>query len=203
MISTRTLLLSIIVGIAASAAANPLPDCGWEYCDDTVLALDGPGIEPIIASRVTAPDPVNNGDYSLRLVHNAPGETPRAHLAYAEDLTAGTLVVFEIARYASDPGGGSCRFRGRYLPDNIDAGGPEDPGGSGWQWIAYQWTITGGHTGMIIEVEMTGEAGDTVWLDDMVAVPAGEGTYTLTIPCFYSVVPVATSTLSAVKDLFR
>jgi len=203
VISTRTLLLSIIIGIAASAAANPLLVFGWEECDETVLDLDGPGIEPILAARVTAPDPVFDGNYSLRLVHNAPGATPRATIAYVQGLSPGAEVHIEIVRFDAAPEGGSCRIRGRYLADDSDAGGPEDPVGTDWQWISHTWQITAGYSGLAIDVEMIGEAGDTVWLDDMVVFPLGSDGELMT-PCWdYWFVPVEGSTLSGVKDLFR
>jgi len=208
MTSRRTLLLAIITGLAAAAAANPLPSCGWENCDETVLGIAGPGTEPILATRAMAPDPVLEGSHSLRLVHNAPGAAPRAYLAYINGVGNGAQIGIEIARYDDAPGGGSCRIRGRYndsLPGNLDAndgdaGGPEDPGGTGWQWISHTWVMAGGHSGLVIDVELLGEAGDTIWLDVMVVFPPGS--CTMTIPC-YTVVPAEGSTFSAVKDLFR
>ncbi|MDY0109934.1 MAG: hypothetical protein RBT60_08370 [Candidatus Krumholzibacteria bacterium] len=203
MIATRTLLLSIIVGVAASAAANPLPVFGWEDCGATVLGLDGPGIEPILAARVTAPDPVYDGNYSLRLAHNAPGATPRATIAYVYGLSPDAQVHIEIVRFDAEPAGGSCRIRGRYLADDSDAGGPEDPVGTGWQWIVHTWQMTADYSELAIDVEMIGDAGDTVWLDGMIVFPVGSNGELVT-PCWdHWFVPVEGSTLSAVKDLFR
>ncbi|HOX24158.1 MAG TPA: hypothetical protein PLL30_00210 [Candidatus Krumholzibacteria bacterium] len=203
----QTILVLALAGLATVAAGNPLPGCGWEDCPETVLGLAGPGMEPIIASLAMAPDPVLEGIRSLRLVHNAPGWAPRAYLAYVDGVGNGDRIMVEIARYAAAPGIAPCRIRGRYndsLPDldvnDGDAGGPDDPGGLGWQWVSYTWEMAGGHSGLVIDVEMTGEAGDTVWLDMMIVVPPGD--CTLAIPC-YTVVPAQGRTYSAVKDLFR
>ncbi len=203
MLVKRMLLLCVVAGMAVAVAANPLPVCGWEECGDTVLWMDGPGIEPILATRVTAPDPVIEGEHSLKLVHNAPGATPRACLMYVEGLGGGLQIYFDIGVYDAAPGTGAYRIRGQYLPGDIDAGGPQTPGGAGWQWISHVWSIPAGHNDLIIWVEMLGDAGDTVWFDLMTAMPGGGATATFSAPCWYDVVPAGASTFSAVKDLFR
>jgi hypothetical protein len=203
MTSKRMILLSLIVGAAALAAANPLPVCGWEECDETVFWVEGPGIEPIIATRVTAPEPVVEGDYSLKLVQNAPDAAPLALLAYLDSYSDNVQIHFEIAWYKSEPESGPNRILARYLPDDLDAGGPETPTGTGWQWISHNWQMIPGQSGLAIYVEMPGDAGDTIWLDHMVVIPTGAGTIRVTMPCSHSVVPAEGSTLSAVKDLYR
>jgi hypothetical protein len=200
-------ILLLTIGIALTVVANPLPDCGWEYCEQTVLGLWGPGAPPIEATIASAPDPVLDGQHSLRLVQNSPAGTSRAYLAYVSGIGNGAHVTLEMARYDPTPGAPSCRIRGRYndsLPGNLDAddgdaGGPADPPDAGWQWISHTWVMSGDHSGLVIDIELLGEPGDAVWLDDMVIVPPSS--CTLAMPCFI-VVPSERHSFGEVKQLF-
>jgi len=53
MITRSMSMLAVIIGVAVTAAANPIPVHGWEDCWEAVLGLEGPGIEPILATVVT------------------------------------------------------------------------------------------------------------------------------------------------------
>ncbi len=205
MISRHMFMLAVIIGVAVTAAANPIPVHGWEDCPEAVLGLEGPGMEPILATVVTAPDPVGEGSYSLRLEHNTTDALthPKAHLAYVENLGDGAQVVFSIGLYDPVPAGGTCWIRGRFTPSGVEAGGPDMPVGSGWQSVWHTWELPAGDSGLIIYAEMPGMIGDTVWLDEMVVFLSGSNGHVQT-PCYEEwVVPVAGSTLSEVKDLFR
>jgi hypothetical protein len=47
------------------------------------------------------------------------------------------------------------------------AGGNSDYGpGLGWDVTDWNWTVTDGHTGLVIECRVYSNPGDTVWIDD-------------------------------------
>lgn len=171
-------LIGIAGALATPADANPLPvpQYGWED-GGTVLGLYGSGDPPIIATNVGAPDPVFMEMHSLRLVDNEPSGTPQAYVAFIWNLVDGDVVTAGFWRYDVTPGAApSCRIWAHWndeLPDNPDgysgtAGGNNDYGpGTGWDYVSWDWTVTGGHTGLVIEVRTYTNPGDTVWIDDV------------------------------------
>jgi hypothetical protein len=198
-----------VCGLTAPAGANPVPDifCGFEG-GETVLDLFGTGEPPILAENVG--DVFYGGDSSLRLIDNSPSGTPQAYIAYIWGLTDGQEITAGFWRYDDTPGAApSCRIWGHWndeLPENPggyngSAGGNSDYGpGTGWDETTHTWTVEGGHTGLVIEVRVYSNAGDTVWIDDLWILPPGE--CTIQTPCEI-VVPVRTTTFSEVKALYR
>ena len=174
----RMIVLGLLLtGFALSASANPLPSlgCWWEDPTTTVLGFFGTGEPPIIATNVTAPDPVFEGDRSLRLEDNSPSGTPQAFLCYIWDLEDGDQVTAWFMRYDDTPTGApSCRIWGHWndeLPDNPEgysgsSGGNSDYGADeGWGLLEHTWIVEGGHTGLVIEVRTYSSAGDVIWID--------------------------------------
>jgi hypothetical protein len=210
----RTILLLAVLtlGLALPALANPLPDigCWWEDPSVTVLGLYGDGDPPIIVANVTTPDPVFEGDRSLRLQDNAESGTPQAYLAYIWGLEDGDQVTAWFYRYDDTPDGApSCRIWGHWndeLPDNPDgysgsAGGNNDYGVDvGWGLLEHTWTVAEGHTGLVIEVRTYSGIGDTVWIDSFTVIPPGD--CTVQTPDML-VVGTEGRTLTDVKALFR
>jgi len=213
MVLKRTIVLGLLlVGFVLSATANPLPSvgCWWEDPSTTVLGLFGTGDPPIIATNVTAPDPVFEGERSLRLEDNSPSGTPQAFLCYIWDLNDGDVVTAWFMRYDDTPTSApSCRIWGHWndeLPDNPEgysgsAGGNSDYGADeGWGLLEHTWTVEGGHTGLVIEVRTYSSPGDVVWIDAFEVIPPDD--CVVQTPEML-VVGTESQTLSDVKALFR
>jgi hypothetical protein len=199
----------LLVLTATAAAANPLPVEEWET-GATVLGLYGTGDPPIIATLATAPEPVYSGAYSLRLEDNSPTDTPQAYVAFIWGLSDGEQVSVYLYRYDDTPDASpSCRLWGHWndeLPGNPDgysgsAGGNSDYGmGTGWEEVSYTWTVTGGHTGLVIEVRTYSSPGDVVYIDEMVIIPSSSCTYQTPS---YMIVSGDQSSFGKVKALYR
>lgn len=194
----------------AAALANPvlLPSYGWED-GLTVLGLSGTGDPPIICTNATAPDPVYTGAHSLRLEDNSPSGTPQAYVAFIWGLHDGDWVMADFMRFDTTPDGApSVRIWAHWndgLPgdptrNDGSAGGNDSYGpGTGWDNTYWEWTVSGGHTGLVIEARTYSNPGDTVWIDD-VEVFAPEQAR-LMFPDM--VIPVEGNTWGRVKALYR
>jgi hypothetical protein len=149
-------------------------DFGWEDFS-TVFGMYGDGTPPIIATNVGAPDPVYSGLRSLRLEDASPSGTPQAYLAWVQNLQDGDYVLAGFQRYDVTPGAApSCRIWAHWNDTdscggyNGSASGNPDYGpGTGWDNVGWCWTVSGGHTGLIIECRIYSSAGDVVWIDDL------------------------------------
>jgi hypothetical protein len=183
------------------------PGCGWEDGED-VLGLYGTGDPPMFAVPVTSPEPVYEGDYSLRLEDNSESGTPQAYVAWITGLLDGDEVTAQFHRYDDTPGSSpSCRIWGHWndsddvMGYNGSAGGNSDYGpGTGWDLADYTWTVVDGHTGLVVEVRTYSNPGDTVWIDELYVV-APEHAAVVT-PC-YGLVPVQDKSWGAIKALYR
>ena len=147
---------------------------GWED-GGTLLGA----YSDIVASNVTAPVPVAEGEHSLQLVDQAASGTPQAYVAWVQDLREGDTVTVSLQRYDTTPGAApSCRLWGHYTDDANDiqsyvssAGGQDSYGTQdGWDTLGQTWTFDaagGTRTGLVIEVRTYSNPGDTVWVDDL------------------------------------
>jgi hypothetical protein len=205
ILSTAVLLL------AATAAGNPVPVPGYGWEDGgTVLGTFGTGDPPLFAGNATAPDPVHWGTASLRLQDNSPSGTPQAYVAFIWNLQEGDYVMAGFWRYDDSPGAApSCRVWGHWndsLPwdpaaNHGSAGGNTDYGpGDGWGYTYWEWVVPAGHVGLVIEVRVYSNPGDTVWIDD-VEVLAPEDAF-IQFPGD-GPVDVESRTWGEVKSLFR
>ena len=174
-----SLLGSVVFGGAAQAAVvcSNSAFYGWED-GGTVLGLYGTGTPPIIATNVTAPDPVFAGLRSLRLEDNSPTGTPEAQLAWVTGLLDGDIVEASFFRYDTTPGSPgppSCRIWGMYTAGGAyagSAGGNSDYGpGTGWDQTGCTWTFDDGladdRDGLLIVARTYSNPGDTVWVDEL------------------------------------
>ena len=198
----------LVIGIAS---ANPLPGiwCEWEN-GETAFALVGTGDPAIIATNVADPDPVYAGLHSLRLEDNSPSGTPEAWVAYLYNLNNGDEVTVGFWRYDITPSDApSLRIWGHWadgLPGDLEtengsAGGNSDYGlGEGWDYVEHTWTVADGHTGLVIEARVYSNAGDTVWIDELVVMPPQN--CTIVTPCM-TVVDTEKSTFGALKAGYR
>ena len=127
---------------------------------------------------MTAPDPVHwdNGlpapGRQLTL-GNAPG-LHRLHLEPAAGrLRDGGLLA--LRRYARPPrpraaSGATGTTPCPAIPTANDgsASGNDDYGpGEGWDYTFWEWIVPAEHTGLVIEVRIYSNPGDTVWVDDI------------------------------------
>lgn len=176
-------LLSILIfaaalSLATTATANPVPvpSYGWED-GGTVLGMYGTGDPPLFATVAMAPDPVHWNNGSLRLEDNSPTDTPQAYVAFIWNLQEGDYVMAGFHRFDDTPDAPpSCRIWGHWNdalpgdPESNDgsAGGSSDYGpGAGWDYTFWEWVVPAGHTGLVIEVRVYSNPGDTVWVDDI------------------------------------
>ena len=173
-----TILACALTLLATSAAGNPVPIPTYDWEDGgTVLGMFGTGDPPLHATNVMAPDPVHWGNASLRLEDNSPSETPQAYLAFVWNLQPGDYVMAGFWRYDDSPDAApSCRIWGHWndsLPGDPEAsdgsaGGNSEYGtGEGWDYTFHDWQVPAEHTGLVIEVRVYTNAGDTVWIDDV------------------------------------
>ena len=193
---TRSVLI-IAVGLVLSGAAAQanevcpnLVNYGWEN-GGTVLGMFGSGDPPLVATNVTAPDPVHSGLRSLRLEDNSPTGTPEAHVAWVTGLQDGDVVQAGLSRYDTTPGAApSARIWAHYTAGGEyagSAGGNSDYGpGEGWDLVSHEWSFDAGaegdRDGLMIDVRVYSNPGDTVWMDDLyVCAPAG-ATVNMPIP---------------------
>ena len=164
-------LVFLVIGCGYSATMTV--EYGWEN-GATILG----NYLPIEATNVTAPDPVHNGQHSLKLIDGGEG-TPQAYVAYITGLSNGDVVSANFWIFDITPGQGvspRARIWAHYVTnDNINeyggsaSGNPSYSDGSGWCNLEWSWTIDLGYdrTGLVIEVRTYSDLGDTVWIDDL------------------------------------
>jgi hypothetical protein len=204
----KLLLLLTLVALAAPAVADEFFTFGWEDGTSTMLSVF-PLPDGMIATNVTSPEPVYDGSYSLKTVDNAVSGTPQGYVAWIRGLQDGDIITASIARYDDTPGASpSGRIWGHYNDNPLDvngyngsAGGTDDYGlGLGWDITSKVWTMSGGHTGLVIEVRTYSVLGDTVWWDNLtVQTPTRQGIF-CEFPGGY--IPVENNTISSIKALY-
>jgi hypothetical protein len=159
---------------------------GWEDFK-TVLGLRGRGYPPILATNVSAPDPVHSGLRSLRLEDNCPTKTPWAYIAWVTGLVEGDSVYAEFWRYDTSPWTvPSCDIWAHWNDtDSLDgysgdAGGSGHYGpGTGRDRASHVWHVSDGHTGLVVACRTYSSPGDVVWIDDLtIHAPAQAIVYT-------------------------
>lgn len=168
----RTLLLVAALLMSATSAFALTVTYGWED-GNTILGKYG----DVLESNVTSP--VYAGSRSLQLVDMSSGDsisTPQAYVAWIKGLVDGDIVTASFWRYDTTPGTRpSSRIWAHWNDDPTDvmgyagsASGNNDYGpGQGWDNTSWSWTVSGGHTGLVVEVRTYSEDGDTVWVDDL------------------------------------
>ena len=201
----KLLTLALLLGLSAGASWADVMTFGWETGSPDVLGLFGASVPPMYLSVATSP--VYNGVYSLQVVDNEASGTPQAYLAWIRGLTDGMVVTASFARYDITPAASpSCRIWAHWNddPNNVmgyagSASGNNDYGpGTGWDFASWSWTVSAGHTGLVIEVRTYSNPGDTVWIDD-ITVEAPAGTIIM-MPDFTTA--VEEGTWSQIKSLY-
>ncbi len=203
----KLLLLLALVALAVPAAAETFT-FGWEDGTSTLLSvfpLSPPGM---LTYNVTSPEPVYAGMYSLKTVDDYTS-TPQGYVCWIRGLMDGDVVTASIARYDDTPAvSPSGRIWGHYNDSPTDvnayngsASGNSDYGlGLGWDVTSYTWTMTGGHTGLVVEVRTYTDPGSTIYWDNLVVeTPTREGIF-CEFPGGY--IPVEGATISSIKALY-
>ena len=200
----KLLLLAAIMMLAVAANAATYT-YGWEDGTSTVLS----GFDLYEATNVS--DVVYDGNYALKFADATVdgAGTPQGYVCWVRGLLDGDVVSASIARYDDTPDASpSGRIWGHWNDDPLDvdgyagsASGNSDYGlGLGWDITSFDWTVSGGHTGLVIEVRIYSNPGDTVWYDNLeVIVPDRDGVE-VEFPGGY--VPVEGSTMSSIKALY-
>ncbi len=174
-------IVVLILATSQIAFADITENYGWEGTE-TILGMYP--ADCLIATIDT--DPVHTGSQSLRL-ERLSTVTPQGYVAWIVGLQDGDEVTASFWRYditPTDPP--SCRiwahwndYPGDVMGHSGSAGGNEDYGpGLGWDETSWTWTVSGGHTGIVIEARLYSNPGDIVWIDDMTVVaPDGATIY--------------------------
>ncbi len=167
LLSFGTLLLVLPM----TALAIQTETYGWEDVY-TVLGVYGNGVPDL---EYVAP--VHGGSQSLEFVETPYGGTPQAYLAWIQNLSDGDTVMASYWVYDDTPGvNPASRIWGHWNDDPVDpmvysgsAGGNGDYSqGIGWELIEWEWTVSDGHTGLMIEGRLYSSAEfDTIWIDDL------------------------------------
>jgi len=212
----------LIMILPNSVHAFALVHYGWEDGGTVLNIYPDPELPSLIATNVSPSwdgNVVHEGNYSLKLEYNAANGTPQAFVAYLWCLDDGDTYRVGFHRYDDTPyETPSVRIWAHWndhlpndpLANDGDAGGNEDYGsGEGWDYTDWIWTVTDGHTGLVIEARVEGEPGDAVWLDDLDIWPM-EGTddrfyYQIpgSEPVFTGVITAEQYTWSQLKALYR
>ncbi len=201
----KKLLLLAFLALFASTASAVTYTYGWEDGVNTVLG----GYSDYIALNVS--DVVYEGGHALQFTDDtADGSgTPQGYVCWVRGLMDGDIIDASIARFDDSPSASpSGRIWGHWNDDPVDIGGyngsasgNSDYGlGEGWDITGHMWTVSGGHTGLVIEVRIYSGTGDTVWYDNLaVTVPDRDG---IEVEFAGGYVAVEGATISSIKALY-
>jgi len=201
----RLVLCALMILVAVPVMATTVL-YGWEN-GETILGMYPDG--EMIATNVTAPDPVYAGMHALKLEDASPSNTPQAFVAWICGLTDGDVVTASFYCYDDTPDvSPSGRIWGHYVDGDIlayagSAGGSSTySSGIGWEQLSHSWTFDsdgGTRDGLVIEARTYSVEGAIVYIDDlMITAPDACQIY---LPCEPS--PVEESTWGGIKALYR
>lgn len=169
----KLLALSVVLAFSQIAMAQQTADYGWE---DTATLLGMYPADCLIDDIATSPtDPVYSGDQSLYLESNY-SSTAQGYVAWIVGLEDGDEVTASFWCYdITDEGYPSGRIWAHWNDDPNDpqgysgsAGGNSTySSGIGWEQLDHSWTVSGGHTGIVIEARHYGDVGTILYFDDI------------------------------------
>ncbi|MCD4776323.1 MAG: hypothetical protein K8S15_09780 [Candidatus Aegiribacteria sp.] len=172
-------IVVILLASSQMAFADITENYGWEGTE-TIF-----GMYPVDGLTATiATDPVHTGSQSLRL-ERLSSSTPQGYVAWIVGLQDGDEVTGSFWRFDDTPlAPPSCRIWAHWNDDpgdvtghNGSASGNDDYGpGTGWDEVSWTWTVSGGHTGLVVEARIYSNPGDIVWVDDMTIVAPDHAT---------------------------
>ncbi len=177
----KIIALGIALLCATTSAYALTTTYGWED-GGTVLGLYGIPNLPIVSNDGTM---ANTGSHSLKMVDNYSGTgTPQSYVAWIKNLVVGDQVTASFWVYDVTGGSPSGRIWGHYNDSATDvlafagsaSGSSAYSGPNGWTYLSYTWTITGVHTGLIVEARTYSDALDTIWVDDLTVVAPDSAT---------------------------
>jgi len=207
------LILASIILIVAPVDADVITVTeSWEsWYWDFILGCYGMGNPPVLAWAVSdAPCEPVDGTQVLRLTYNALSGTPEAYVAWVRELLPGDTVEASLWRYDDTPDTlPSCYIWGHWNDDPYDvdarngsAGGNGDCGpGTGWDQTSWTWTVPAEsqHTGLVVEVRVSGHMGAMVWIDQMIVSAPSHAD--IQVPG--NVSPVESSSWGRIKGSYR
>ena len=152
----------------------------WED-GGTILGSFGNISNPINTGSLNGVSPYD-GDFMLSVSESPLSGTPKAYVAYIQNLNPGDVVTASFYTYDSAEGSPSARIWGGYVTnDDINsyagsAGGNSTyPSGIGWEQLSHTWTIEDGKEALIVEARLySSSSGEdpTVFYFDLVSVTA-------------------------------
>ena len=167
LLSFGTLLLVLPV----TAMAIQTGTYGWEE-SNTVLGVYGNGVPDIEYTS-----PVHGGSQSLKFMETPLGGTPQAFVGWVKNLSDGDTVAASFWVYDTTPSTyPSGRIWAHWNDDPVDPNGYNGSAsgnttysdGTGWSYLDYEWTVSGGHLGLMIEARIYSSAeNDAIWIDDI------------------------------------
>lgn len=196
-------VMACMLGVVALLAAPALADTyGWEDGVGTILGsygnlvddtnVTGPqdgldGSVPGSPADFTCPG-AHTGERYLHVAEQPHGGTPQAYLAFIENLTEGDVVTASFFGYDITPDvSPSLRIWAHYAYNGDvmsyagSAGGNNEyTDGTGWDDVAWEWTIPAGKEALVIEARVysypsTDDTLRTDYFIDDVMVTAPEG----------------------------
>ncbi len=166
-------ILFFLSAFAFTASASQVVTYNWDGTSDTVLYVYGNGNASI------ATDTVHTAPQSLRFEEDPIGGTPQACIAWIRDLSDGDEVTASFWVYDTTPQGDNPKGRiwGHWNdntnPDSVttyngSASGNTTYSTEGWSQLENTWTVSGGHTGLVIEARIYSSTGANIlWFDDL------------------------------------
>ena len=132
----------------------------WEDGGTILGSYGGNVSNPLNVGSFNGVDPYD-GDYMLSVSESPLDGTPKAYVAYIQNLNPGDIVTASFYTYDSFSGSPSARIWGGYV-SNTDinsyqgsAGGNATyPSGTGWEELSHTWTIAEGKEALVVEARL-------------------------------------------------
>jgi len=178
----RTLMIvtCIVCLLAAPALAEKSYDYQW-FTDGATILGNFADCDATLSQTMNRP---SSAGYALQVTKTTSASQgyATAFLALVWGLQEGDVVTASFWRHDPEPGYPRLRLWAHYndalgLPDNRShdtqvvsglAYGDMDFGAeNGWDNPEWAWTMPAGHSGLVVDVVVYGDPGDTVYLDDL------------------------------------
>ncbi len=174
----KIIAIFAVFAFCGVATADYTVDYGWE---GTATLLGMYPADCYIDDIATSPAaPVHTGSQSLYL-ERISSSTPQGFVAWIVNIADGDAVTVSFWCYDTVSSGyPSSRIWGHWNDDPNDptgyngsaSGSSTFSSGIGWEQLQHTWTVSGGHTGLVVEARVYGDSASVQYFDDIsVTVP--------------------------------